>query len=60
MITHSRANLALILIKLVLRTKDLISILLDGFEVFLDVNVMSWDSSNLQMAGGAHIYRPHT
>ena len=58
MITHSRANLALTLTKLVLRTKDLISMLLDGLEVFLDVHVMSWDSSNLQMAGGAHIYRP--
>ena len=57
LITHSRANLALTLTKLVLRTKDLIFMLLDGLEVFLDVCVMSWDSSNLQMAGGAHIYR---
>ena len=39
--THSRANLALTLTKLMLRTKDLISILLDGLEVFLDVYVMS-------------------
>ena len=55
LITHSRANLALTLIKLVLRTKDLISMLLDGLKVFLDVCVMSWDSSKLKMAGGAHI-----
>ena len=60
LITHSRANLTLTLTKLVLRTKNLISMLLDGLEVFLDVCVMSWDSSNLQMAGGAHIYRPPT
>jgi len=58
LITHSRANLALTLTKLVLRTKDLIFMLLDGLEVFLDVCVMSWDSSNLQMAGGSYIYRP--
>ena len=58
LITHSRANLALTLTKLVLRTTDLIFMLLDGLDVFLDVCVMSWDSSNLQMAGGAHIYRP--
>ena len=58
LITHSRANLTLTLTKLVLSTKDLISMLLDGLEVFLDVYVMSWDSSNLQMAGGTHIYRP--
>ena len=32
-ITHSRANLTLTLTKLVLRTKDLISMLLDGLEV---------------------------
>ena len=31
---------------------------LDGLEVFLDVYEMSWDSSKLKMAGGAHIYRP--
>ena len=43
-----------------LRTKDLIFMLLDGLEVFLDVYEMSWDSNKLQMAGGAHIYRPHT
>ena len=55
MITHSRVNLALTLTKFVLRTKDLISMLLDGLEVFLDVCVMSWDSNNLQMAG-EHIY----
>jgi hypothetical protein len=55
LITHLRANLALTLTKLVLRTKDLISMLLDGLEVFLNVCVMSWDSSNLQMTG-EHIY----
>ena len=50
-LTHLGANLALTLTKLVLRTKDLISMLLDGLEVFLDVCVMSWNSNNLQMAG---------
>jgi len=59
LITHSRANLALTLTKLVLRTKNLSSILLDGLEVFLGVCVMSWDSSKLQMAGGTHIYICH-
>ena len=39
MITHSRANLALTLTKLVLRTKDLIFMLLDGLEIFLGVCV---------------------
>ena len=58
MITRSRANLALTLTKLVLRTKDLISMLLDGLELFLDVCVMFWDSSNLQMARVRRIYRP--
>ena len=58
MITHSRANLALTLTKLVLRTKDLIFMLLDGLEVFLDVCVMSWDSSKLKMARMRRIYRP--
>ena len=60
LITHSRANLALTLTKLVLRTKNLIFMLLDGLEVFLDVYEMSWDSSKLQMAGETHIYRPPT
>ena len=59
-LTHLGANLVLTLTKRVLRTKDLISMLLDGLEVFLDVCVMSWDSSKLQMAGGTHIYRPPT
>ena len=58
MITHLRANFALTLTKLVLRTKDLISMLLYGLEVFLDVCVMSWDSSKLKMAGVRRIYRP--
>ena len=35
LITHSSANLALTLTKLVLRTKDLIFMLLDGLEVLL-------------------------
>ena len=60
MITHSRANLALLLTKLVLRTKDLIFMLLDDLDVFLDVCVMSWDSRKLKMAGVRHIYRPPT
>jgi hypothetical protein len=59
-LTHLGANLALTLTKLVLRTKDLISKLLDGLEVFLDMCVMSWDSNKLQIAGGTHIYRPPT
>ena len=60
LITHSRANLALTLTKLVLRTKDLIFMLLHGLEVFLDVCVMSWDSSKLKMAGVRRINRPPT
>ena len=40
LITHSRANLAITLTKLVLRTTDLISMLLDGLEVFLNVCVV--------------------
>ena len=39
MITHSRANLEITLIKLVLRTKNLIFMLLDGLEMFLGVCV---------------------
>ena len=58
MITHSRANLALTLTKHVLRTKDLISMLLDGLEVFFGVCGMSSNSSKLKMAGVRHIYRP--
>ena len=58
MLDHSRANLAITLTKLVLRTKDLIFILLDGLEMFLDMYEMSWDSSKLQMAGVRRIYRP--
>ena len=58
MVTHSRANLALTLTKLVLRTKDLISKLLGGLEVFVGVCVMSWNSSNNKMAGVRRIYRP--
>ena len=58
MYTHSRANLALTLTKLVLKTNDLIFMLLDGLEVFLDVCVMSWGSSKTKMAGVRRIYRP--
>ena len=36
----------------------MITKLLDGLEVFLDVGVMSLNSSNLDMAGGWHIYSP--
>jgi len=60
LITHSRVNLALTLTKYVLRTKDLISMFLDGLEVFLDACVMSWDSSKLKMAGVRYIYRSPT
>ena len=45
LITHSRANLALTLTKLVLRTKDLIFMLLDGLEMFLGVCGMFSNSS---------------
>ena len=45
LITHSRANLALTLTKLVLRTKDLIFMLLDGLEVFFGCE---WDVQQLQ------------
>jgi len=51
LITHSRANLALTLTKLVLKTKDLIFMLLDGLEVFLGVGMTFSNSSNLQMVG---------
>ena len=56
--THSRAKLPLTLTKLVLRTKNLIFMLLDDLEVLLDVCMMSWDSSELKMAGLRRIYRP--
>ena len=58
MITHSRADLALTLTKLVLRTKDLIFVLMDGLEVFLGVSGMSNNSSNLRMVAVRRIYRP--
>ena len=60
MLVHSlsRANLALTLTKLVLKPKDMINELLYGLEVFLGVYEMSWDSSNLKMAGVRRIYRP--
>ena len=43
-----------------LRTKDLITKLLDGLEVFLGVCGMSSNSSNLQIVGGTYIYIGHT
>ena len=58
MITHSRANLALTLTKLVLKIKDLIFMLLDGLKMFLGVYGMFSNSSRLKMAGVRHIYRP--
>ena len=42
-----------------LKTKDMITMLLYGLEVFLDVYEMSWDSSKLQMAREL-IYIGHT
>ena len=51
MITHSRANLALTLTKLVLRTKDLIFMLLDSLEMFLGVCGMFSNSSKLKWPG---------
>ena len=45
-------------LKCVLRTKDMITKLLDGLEMFLGVGVMFLNSSNLQMIGGSRIYRP--
>ena len=36
----------------------MITKILDGLEMFLGVGVMSLNSSNLQMAGGWHIYSP--
>ena len=41
-----------------LRANDMNTKLLDGMEMSLDVYEMSWDSSNLQMAGVRRIYRP--
>ena len=38
----------------------MITKLLDGLEMFFDVYEVSQVSSELQMAGGAHIYRPPT
>ena len=35
-----------------LRAKDMITKLLDGLEISLDVYEVSWDSSKHQMAGG--------
>ena len=45
-------------LKNVLRAKDMITKLLDGLEMFLDVGVMFLNSSNSKMTGGSHIYRP--
>ena len=55
MFTQSKANLALTLTKLVLKPKDMISMLLDGLEVFFNVYGVSLVSSNLRMAE-EHIY----
>ena len=41
-----------------LRTKDVITKLLDGLEMFLGVFETCRNSSNSKMAGGWHIYRP--
>src|SRR6185436_10724732 len=43
---------------LVLRAKDMITMLLYGLEVFLSMCGKSSNSSKHQMAGGCHIYRP--
>ena len=59
-LTHLGANLTETLTKLVLRTKDLITKLLNGLEMFLGVCVVSWNSSKLQMTGGTHIYSLQT
>ena len=40
-----------------LRTKDMINKHLDDLEMFLGVFEACSNSSNLQMAGGVHIYR---
>ena len=45
-------------LKSVLSTKDMITKLLDGLEMFLGVGVMFLNSSNSKMARGWHIYRP--
>ena len=47
-LTHLRANLALTLSNVVLRTEDLITKLLDGLEVFLGVGMTSWNSSHIK------------
>ena len=55
LITHSRANLALILTKFVLRTKDLNSMLLDGLEVFLGVCDVLWFQQASNSRGNTYI-----
>ena len=42
-----------------LRTKGMITKLLDGLEMFLGVGVMFLNSSNSKIAGGWHIYIGH-
>jgi len=37
-------------------TKDMITKLLDGLEMFLGMGVMFLNSSNVEMPGGYHIY----
>ena len=56
LITHSRANLALTLTKFVLRTKDLIFMLLDGLDVFLGVCVGCPATPAIFKWPGEHIY----
>ena len=45
-------------LKCVLRTKDMITKLLDGLEIFLGVGVMFLNSSNSKMTGVWYIYSP--
>ena len=59
MITHLRANLALTLTKLVLRTKDFIFMLLDGLEMFLGVCVGCSATPASFKWPGEHIYIGH-
>ena len=42
-----------------LRTKDVITKLLDGLEMFLGVSVMFLNSSNSKIVGRWHIYKAH-
>ena len=55
----SRVNPSTNTHKACVKPKDLTYLLLVGLEVFLDVYEVSWDSSNLQMAGVRRIYIGH-